>query len=426
MIPIYAHETRQTKLSSIKTLPDPTIQRGPGWSGCATSAYAVGVKVLVMGGTNFNGLALVHELVRQGHDVTVLNRGRSTTAIPDSVSRLVADRSEPETVRAVLTGTEWDVIQDITAYHPQDVELMVELFSGRVGHYIFASSTVTYTQADVLPITESHPDDRSVRQNEYGLHKLLCEDLLWKAHGEHGFPATSVAFSMVFGPHNMIPAREQRMFRRILDGRPVLIPGDGQTLLQLGHVDDQATALEQMMGRSGTFGRRYNLTGNTAITRNHYVDTISAAIGSTADVRNIPHPIMDALWSGEQILDVAASTGVGLQTRSTVKASDTATVSGSGTVSKSSRVSRGAQRFQLAQLVQHLAPNIHHWNSSTAFSIDRLRNDIGWEPQHTFESMVDHTFGWYCDSGLADTQVVDWAFEDSILESLAISRRGRL
>ena len=54
------------------------------------------MKVLVMGGTNFNGLALVHELVRQGHDVTVLNRGRSESNIPDSVDRLIGDRSEPD------------------------------------------------------------------------------------------------------------------------------------------------------------------------------------------------------------------------------------------------------------------------------------------------------------------------------------------
>ena len=35
------------------------------------------MRVLVMGGTQFNGLALVHELARQGHDVTVCNRGRT-------------------------------------------------------------------------------------------------------------------------------------------------------------------------------------------------------------------------------------------------------------------------------------------------------------------------------------------------------------
>lgn len=364
-----------------------------------------------MGGTNFNGLALVHELVRQGHAVSVLNRGRSQAEIPDSVGRLVADRSQPDTVRAVLAGTEWDAVCDITAYHPQDVELMIDLFSGRLGHYIFASSTVTYAATGVLPITETHPDDRSDRQNEYGMHKLLCEDLLWEAHQERGFPATSAAFSMVFGPHNVIAAREQRMFRRILDRRPVLVPGDGQTLLQLGHVDDQAVALEQMMGNSVTFGRRYNLTGNTAVTRNHYVATIAAAVGKSADVRHIPHPIMDALWGGEHLLDVAANTGVGLQTRSTVTPSDSAP-------SNSANASRGAQRFQLAQLVQHLAPNIHHWNSSTVFSIDRLRADIGWEPRHTFESMVAHTLDWYHDAGLARTQTVDWGFEDSILATL--------
>ena len=43
------------------------------------------MRVLVMGGTQFNGLALVHELVRQGHEVTVCNRGRTESDIPDSV-----------------------------------------------------------------------------------------------------------------------------------------------------------------------------------------------------------------------------------------------------------------------------------------------------------------------------------------------------
>ena len=52
------------------------------------------MRVLVMGGTQFNGLALVHELVRQGHEVTVCNRGRTESDIPDSVGRLVADRTD--------------------------------------------------------------------------------------------------------------------------------------------------------------------------------------------------------------------------------------------------------------------------------------------------------------------------------------------
>src|SRR5688500_13891582 len=118
----------------------------------------------------------------------------------------------------------------MSAYHPEDVELMIDLFDGRTGHYVFASSTVTYAASAALPITEDHPDDRSAEQTEYGLHKLLCEDLLVRAHRERGFPATMVPFSMVFGPHNSIHDREQRMFARLLARRPILVPGDGTTL----------------------------------------------------------------------------------------------------------------------------------------------------------------------------------------------------
>jgi nucleoside-diphosphate-sugar epimerase len=366
------------------------------------------MKVLVMGGTNFNGLALVHELVRRGHDVTVLNRGRSEADLPGSVQRLVGDRSEPDTIRAALAGTEWDCVHDVTAYHPEDVELMIELLRDRVGHYVFASSTVTYATTGVLPITESHPDDRGPAQNEYGLHKLLCEDLLWAAHESFGFPATSVPFSMVFGPHNMIPAREQRMFARLRAGRPVFVPGDGSTLLQVGHVDDQARALEQLMGRDVTFGRRYNLTGREYVSRRHYVDTIAEIVGATeVDLRLIPGDVMDRLWSSEIEVGLAANTGMGLAVRS------------SGTASSSRPHSRGAQRFQLAQLVQMLAPNLHHWNHNTVFSIDRLRADIGWEPEHTFASMAEDTYRWWFDAGLAESQEHDWSFEDNLAAALA-------
>ena len=208
-----------------------------------------------MGGTQFNGRALVHELVRAGHDVTVCNRGRTPAELPAGVRRLIGDRTDHQSLRDALGGTDWDCVYDFTAYHPPDVEIMLELLEGRTGHYVFASSTVIYAASDVLPVGEEDGDERGPDQNEYGLHKLLCEDLLRAAHAARGFPATTVAFSMVFGPHNTLYDREQRMFARLLSGRPLLVPGDGTTLLQLGHVDDQARALEQMMGKPVTFGR---------------------------------------------------------------------------------------------------------------------------------------------------------------------------
>ena len=249
-----------------------------------------------MGGTQFNGLALVHELVRQGHDVTIVNRGQTDAPLPEGINRLYADRTDHDQVREVLGGSEFDVVFDVSAYHPDDVALMMDLFEGRTGQYVFASSTVVYAAADHLPITEDHPLERGATQIEYGSNKLLCEDALLAAHAERGFPATVVYFSMVYGPRNIIPDREQRMYARLEQGRPVLVPGDGTTLSQVGHVDDQARALEAVMHAPATVGRRYNLTGKGFQTDLGYVRTTAEHLGIEPDLRFVPFELMEALW----------------------------------------------------------------------------------------------------------------------------------
>lgn len=364
------------------------------------------MRILVMGGTLFNGLALVHELVRAGHEVSVLNRGRTAAPVelPPSVKRLYADRTDRDQMRAALTGAEFDCVHDMSAYHPADVELMYELLRGRIGHYVFVSSTMIYAPATVLPIDETFPLDRSENQVEYGLHKILCEERLFELYTSEGFPATSVPLSMVFGENNALPDREQRMFARLLAGRPILIPGDGMTLGQVGDVNDQARALCKLSGMPITFGKRYNLTGSQAFTREGYVDVFADVVGRPAEKRFIPTALMDALWDGE--ISLAPDSGV--RSRIEVRSSDEARA----------RMLATRARFQLSTLVQHIAPNLHRWNQSVVFGIDRLRTDIGWQPQHTFRSMVEAAYEWFCRTGLDRAISFDWEFEDEIVRLL--------
>jgi nucleoside-diphosphate-sugar epimerase len=358
------------------------------------------MKVLVMGGTQFNGLALVRELVRGGHDVTILNRGKTAAQLPAGVGRLTADRTDPESVRAALRGLEFDCVQDISAYRPEDVRLMTEILRGHTGHYVFASSTVIYAASDLLPITEDHPVDRSELQNEYGLNKLLCEDHLIREHREHGFPATIVAFSMVFGPHNILPDREQRMFMRLLRGRKVLLPGDGTTVGQVGHVYDEARALRMLMGNTKTLGRRYNLTGADCFTDEGYVDTFAEVMGVEAQKVFVPPDLMDDLYAGRvQLGGGALQTNVDIRT--------------------TRQDDRGAALFRLQRILQRLAPHIHHWNKSVIFGIDRLRRDVGWEPEYSFRGAVEQTWEWMRREGLDKTRDFDFSGEDELLERIA-------
>lgn len=356
------------------------------------------MNVLVMGGTQFNGLALVWELSRHGHAVTILNRGRTEAALPVAVDRLIADRTDDNSVKAALQGLEFDCVFDVTAYRLEDVALMTDIFQGMTGHYIFIGSTVIYAESDLLPITEDFPVDRTEKQSEYGLNKLICEDFLIRKQRETGFPATIVSLSMVFGPRNILPDREQRMFQRLLKGRPILIPGDGRRLGQVGHVDDQAKALRLLMGNPLTHGKRYNLTGKDYFTAEGYVDICAKAVGVNPNKVFIPAKLMDDLWDGRTSVG-AMQSQMKIDTRTTQRPDEVARARG-----------------QLSFLVQHTAPTVNRWNRSVVYSVERLRRDVGWQPEFTFPAAVEHTFNWFCQQGLHKTASFDFAFEDELLK----------
>ena len=182
------------------------------------------MNVLVMGGTRFNGLALVHELVKHGHEVTIFNRGQTEAAIPRGVRRLLGDRkttpawprsSPPSSSTASTTSpptrpTTCAAWSRSSAAAPPTTSSPAPRSSTPPARCCRSPSTT--------------PSTRSERQGQYGLDKLECEAILLHEHRSNGFPATIVPFSMVFGPNNIIPEREQRMFSRLLAGRPVLIP----------------------------------------------------------------------------------------------------------------------------------------------------------------------------------------------------------
>jgi len=359
------------------------------------------MKVLVMGGTQFNGLALVNELVNEGHDVTVVNRGKSDKVeLPRSVKRLYCDRTDTKQMKEVLGGLEFDCIQDMSAYQIEDVQLMEEIFRGSTGHYIFASSTAIYDSTKLLPITEDHPVNDSAQQGDYGLGKIRAEEFLVRKYRETGFPATIGVLSMMFGPNNILPDREQRMFKRILSGRPVLIPGDGTTLGQIGHVEDGARAFRMMMQQPVTFGKRYNLLSDGYYSDEGYVDTFAKVTGVSPQKIFIPHQLMDDFWTGEAKIDMQRVTA-NIDTRS--KASS----------------DHVQMLYGLTKLIQRLGPNLHHWSHSVIFSTDRLKRDIGWSPRYTFSGAVEHTYQWYRDKGINDSLEFDFDFEDRLIEMVS-------
>src|SRR6476619_4317243 len=69
------------------------------------------MKVLVIGGTMFIGRLLIAELLKAGHEITVMHR-KPKHDFGRRVQNLMADRNDPESVREALRFTSFQVVFD--------------------------------------------------------------------------------------------------------------------------------------------------------------------------------------------------------------------------------------------------------------------------------------------------------------------------
>ena len=240
------------------------------------------MRVLVVGGTEFISLHLVRALLRDRHEVVVLNRGRHPGRVPAGVKTIVADRKDHAALGRVLAGERFDGLVDIT-YAPttgDDVRALLAALDGRAGHAIFVSTGRVHDHALPIPYREDTP--RNLYWGEYAKNKIEGED----AYLGSGLPASVVRPTHVFGPLNT-RNNETFFFDRLVRGRPVLVPGPGGWLRQFGHVEDLADAMAAMLGDRRAFGRAYNVSGEESITQVGFVELIAEVIERPASLVHV-------------------------------------------------------------------------------------------------------------------------------------------
>ena len=240
------------------------------------------MRVLVVGGTEFISLHLVRALLRDRHEVVVLNRGRHPGRVPAGVKTIVADRKDHAALGRVLAGERFDGLVDIS-YAPttgDDVRALLAALDGRAGHAIFVSTGRVHDHALPIPYHEDTP--RTLYWGEYAKNKIEGED----AYLRSGLPASVVRPTHVFGPLNT-RNNETFFFDRLVRGRPVLVPGPGGWLRQFGHVEDLADAMAAMLGDRRAFGRAYNVSGEESITQVGFVELIAEVIERPASLVHV-------------------------------------------------------------------------------------------------------------------------------------------
>lgn len=237
------------------------------------------MRILVMGGTRFIGVALTRQLIEQGHEVVLFNRGNRPVPVA-GVEQIKGDRHDHAQLIAQLQGQEFDAVFDNNGREQGDTQPLADLFKGRVEHFVYVSSAGVYQKGDQWPHIEGDAVDPKSR------HKGKYETETYLAAA--GLPWTSVRPVYIYGPQNYNDI-EAWFFDRIVRDRPIPIPGDGQTITQLGHVEDLAAAMVAILGNERAKGQIYNIAGDRFVTFNGLARACAAAAGKDPESVELVH-----------------------------------------------------------------------------------------------------------------------------------------
>jgi 2'-hydroxyisoflavone reductase len=199
------------------------------------------MRILVLGGSVFLGRAIVEEALRQGHEVTTFNRGRSGEDLP-GVTAVRGDREVPADLEALAAAGEWDAVVDVCGFTPRVVADSARSLSGRAGTYAFISSVSAVSEWPAKRVDESSPlwdcsPDAGPDDGDYGVLKAGCERAV-----ERYFDGNALIMQpgLILGPWENV-GRLPSWLRSIARGGRVLAPGHPDLPMQLIDARDIAT-----------------------------------------------------------------------------------------------------------------------------------------------------------------------------------------
>lgn len=316
--------------------------------------------VLVTGGCGFIGGAIVRRLVGQGERVVNLDK-LSYAATPEAVSSLPGDRhrmivgdicdadlvtnlfEEFRPDRVIHCAAETHVDRSIDgpgAFLQSNVmgtftllEAARKFWSGRPGRFLHVSTDEVF--GSLGPLDRGFTEDSNYRPNSpYSASKAAADHLV-RAWGEtYGMDVLTTNCSNNYGPWQYPEKLIPLMILNALEGVKLPVYGDGLNVRDWIHVEDHARALDMVL-RQGVVGEQYN-------------------VGSRCERKNI-----DVVTTICERLDELAP-----------------------------------KPYPHVELVDYVTDRLGH---DRRYAIDptKIETELGWRPEHEFESGLSDTVDWY-------------------------------
>ena len=187
----------------------------------------------------------------------------------------------------------------------------------------------------------------------YSASKASADHLVRAWHHTYGLPVLTTNCSNNYGPYHFPEKLIPLVIHNALSGKPLPIYGDGQQIRDWLYVRDHCLAIACVLG-NGVVGETYNVGGNNEKTNLEVVKTICATLDPL-------RPLQNGKSYSDQITFVKDRPG-------------------------------HDRRY--------------------AIDASKIKRDLGWEPQESFESGILKTINWYLDHPEWVASITSGAYRD--------------
>jgi UDP-glucose 4-epimerase len=250
------------------------------------SSFFAGKKVLITGGVGFIGSNLARRLVEHGAVVTLLDSlipeygGNlfNIAGIEQSVRVNIADVRDEYSMRHLIQRQDFllnlagqtshlDSMRDPFTDLDINCRAQLSILEACRQHnpqvkIVFASTRQFYGRPAYLPVDECHPI-HPVDLN--GVNKMAGECYHLVYHDVYGLRSCALRLTNTYGMRMRVKDSRQTFLgvwiRRLIEGRPIQIYGDGEQIRDFNFVDDVVDALLLAAASSASNGRVFNLGG---------------------------------------------------------------------------------------------------------------------------------------------------------------------
>lgn len=285
-------------------------------------------KVLVLGGTgNYLGPTMVRELLKEGYEVVLFNRGITNKHLFPNLERIYGDRETQNgkgLKNLINDKRDWDFVIDTWQKSPKSVYDAVLILKQRTKLYQYISSISVYDDWHVVGIDENEalnptPEFRNTIEtpDRYAIRKTISENLIreympdnhsiFRSHGLRGYPNGD---NKIHEPYWAV---------KIARGGDIIVPAEAEYY----QVTDSVS-----LARFAITAARKNLTGSYNVAYQpflfkDFLNKIIEVTNSNAKLHWLPQETLAkydvALWrtnrAGRYRFDISKAIDVGLVNR---------------------------------------------------------------------------------------------------------------